>query len=120
MAKPRHDWYFNEWLAYFEKSQADVSSALEWNKAKVSLFAAGKQRYHRDDLNELAALLNLEPFELLMPPDRAMMYRQVIAEGAKAAKLVHDAEPANHLGMVAARKRAAQKGEGRKKTGTHG
>ncbi|MBO9380422.1 transcriptional regulator [Sphingomonas histidinilytica] len=77
MAKPGHDWYFNQWLAHFEKSQADVVQALEWNKSKVSLFASGKQRYHRDDVNQLAAYLNLEPFELLLPPDRAMAIRRL-------------------------------------------
>jgi hypothetical protein len=92
MAKPGHDWYFNQWLAYFDKSQADVVEGLEWNKSKVSLFASGKQRYHRDDINQLAAFLNLEPFELLLPPDRAMAMRQYRASAEKIVTIAHNAE----------------------------
>lgn len=115
MAEPRHDWYFNEWLAYFDKSQADVSSALEWNKSKASLFSSGKQRYHRDDVNGLAALLHLEPFELLMPPDRAMAFR---AFRASAETVVKEApEPTNFWTEKLAREgQSAPK----RKTGTNG
>lgn len=116
MAQPRNDWYFNEWLAYFDKSQADVSGDLEWNKSKVSLFASGKQRFHRDDINDLAAYLHLEPFELLLPPDRAMAFR---AFRASAEQVIKEApEPANFWTEKLARgqhRKPAKKG-----TGTHG
>lgn len=92
MAKPGHDWYFSQWLAYFDKSQADVVEALDWNKSKVSLFASGKQRYHRDDINQLASFLNLEPFELLLPPERAMAMRQYRASAERIVTIAHDAE----------------------------
>ena len=87
MKKPRHDWYFNQWLEHVGKTQADVSNDLGWNKSKPSLFAAGSQRYHRDDVNALAAYLNVEPFELLIPPDRAMALRQYRASAEKIVTL---------------------------------
>lgn len=77
MKKPRHDWYFNQWLDHSGKTQTDVVNDLGWNKSKPSLFAAGSQRYHRDDVNALAHYLNVEPFELLLPPERAMALRQL-------------------------------------------
>lgn len=92
MAKPRHDWYFNQWLAYAEKTQAEVARDLDWNKSKVSLFASGEQRYHRDDINTLAAYLNLEPFELLLPPERAMAMRQYRASAERIVTIAHNAE----------------------------
>ena len=114
MATPRPDWYFNEWLAHCDKSQADVNAALEWNKSKTSLFAKGTQRYHRDDINELAEYLNLEPFELLLPPERAMAYRQY---RQSAEEIVRSAsEPVNLL----AERDARVPGKVRRRTGTTG
>jgi len=55
---PRYDIYLTEWLRASKKKQADVVRDLEWNKAKVSLIASGKQQYMRDDVNELARYLN--------------------------------------------------------------
>lgn len=116
MAKPQHDWYFNEWLAYFEKTQADVASALEWNKSKVSLFASGSQRYHRDDINDLAAYFHLEPFELLLPPERAMSLRSMRASAEQVIKEVP--QPQSIWTERIARERANK--PGKKGTGTHG
>ncbi len=77
MAKPSHDWHLAEWLASLRKKQADLVRDLDWNKAKVSLMVNRKQQYTRDDVNELAAYLNIQPFELLMHPDDAMAYRRL-------------------------------------------
>jgi hypothetical protein len=94
MARPQHDWYVKEWLAYYGKKQSDVVKDLDWNKAKISLTASGKQPYDRDDVNEIATWLNLEPFELLLPPDRAMAIRQYRASAEQIVTLAHDTEPA--------------------------
>ncbi|MEK9212289.1 hypothetical protein [Sphingomonas sp. 2378] len=83
MAVPEYDWYFREWLAYFGKKQRDVVSDLEWNKSKVSLMAAGKQPYTREEVNEIAAYLSLRPYELLMHPDDAMALRALRSEAMK-------------------------------------
>lgn len=116
MAQPRHDWYFNEWLDYFGKSQADVYTALDWNKSKASLFASGQQRYHRDDLNGLAALLHLEPFELLLPPERAMAIRSLRASAEEIVKEVP--EPTDMWAEKVARQTSDK--PTRRKTGTDG
>lgn len=88
---PRYDIYLTEWLRASKKKQADVVRDLEWNKAKVSLIASGKQQYMRDDVNELARYLNARPYELLMPPDEAMALRQLQASAKEVVTLAHDA-----------------------------
>lgn len=77
MAKPAHDWYLAEWLTVLRKRQADLVRDLDWNKAKASLMVNCKQQYTRDEVNELAAYLNIQPFELLMHPEDAMAYRRL-------------------------------------------
>ena len=75
MATPKHDWYAKAWLDYCGKRQASLVKDLDWNKARASLMVRGIQPYDRESLNELAEYLHLEPFELLLPPERAMSYR---------------------------------------------
>lgn len=89
MAEPRHDWYLKQWLRYYGKRQSDVARDLDWNKAKVSLTASGKQAYTRDDVNEIADYLNLRPYELLMHPDDAMRLRRLREE---MIRLAHESE----------------------------
>lgn len=77
MAEPRHDWFLKEWLKATGKKQSDIARDLDWNKAKVSLTASGKQPYDRDDVNEVSAYLHIRPYELLMHPSDAMSLRQL-------------------------------------------
>ena len=89
MGKPLHDWYLKEWLRACQKKQADIARDLDWNKAKVSLTASGKQPYDRDDINEIADYLNIRPYELLMHPDDAMALRRLRAD---MVRLAHEAD----------------------------
>jgi transcriptional regulator with XRE-family HTH domain len=95
MAAPRHDWYLGQWLKTLKKKQADIARDLGWNKAKVSLTASGKQPYDRDDVNAVAAYLNLRPYELLMHPDDAMALRRLRAE---MIRLAHENETRDEAG----------------------
>jgi hypothetical protein len=97
MAEPRNDWYLKEWLSYYGKKQADVVRDLDWNKARVSLTASGKQPYNRDDVNEIAMYLNLSPFELLLHPDDAMALRRLRED---MIRLAHKQEPPQSEGTV--------------------
>ena len=92
MAAPGHDWYFKEWLRSLGKKQADVVRDLDWNKAKVSLTASGKQPYTRAEINEIADYLHLRPYELLMHPDDAMRLRRLRDE---MVRLAHESEDAD-------------------------
>lgn len=94
MAAPHHDWFLKEWLRYYGKKQADMVRELDWNKAKVSLTASGKQPYDRDDVNQASAYLNIQPYELLMHPDDAMALRRLKRDAARivATQEVEDAQ----------------------------
>ena len=85
MARPSHDWYLIDWLKALGKKQAHVARDLDWNKAKVSLTASGKQPYTRDDINEIAAYLNLAPYELLLHPEDAMAIRRLRTDAIRIA-----------------------------------
>jgi hypothetical protein len=89
---PKHDWYLKQWLRTLGKIQADVVRDLEWNKARVSLMASGKQPYDRDSVNELADYLHLRPYELLMHPDDAMALRSLRADAIRIANIEEDGE----------------------------
>lgn len=95
MAEPRHDWYLAQWLKHLHKKQADIVRDLDWNKAKISLTASGKQPYTRDDVNEIAAYLNLHPYELLMHPEDAMAMRQLRASAEEIVTLAHQSAATN-------------------------
>lgn len=83
--QPRHDWYLKAWMATLKVRQADIMRATGYPKAKMSELASGKQRFNRDILNEVAAALNIRPYELLMHPDEAMALRQVRESAVRIA-----------------------------------
>ncbi len=78
-ATPLHDWYLADWLATLRIKQADLARLTDWDKRKTSFLVSGKQPYKREDVNEAAFALNIQPFELLMPPEQAMALRQLYA-----------------------------------------
>lgn len=84
-ATPFHDWYLAEWLDSLHIKQADLSRLTDWDKRKTSFLVSGKQPYKREDVNDAAFALNLQPFELLMPPERAMALRQLHASSLTIA-----------------------------------
>ncbi len=64
-------------MAHFGKRQIALVNELGWNKQKASYLWNGKQPFNRDILNEVAAWLDIQSYELLMPPDEAMRLRQL-------------------------------------------
>lgn len=71
------DWYLKEWLGTLQVSQAELVRRTDYAKAKVSDLVTGKQRYNRDVLNDVAAALSVQPYELLMHPSDAMAQRRI-------------------------------------------
>lgn len=69
------DWYLQEWAAELGKKQADLVSELGWLKNAAHRIWHGKQPYRRDILNQVARWMNIEPYELLMPPQEALSLR---------------------------------------------
>jgi hypothetical protein len=73
------NWYLQEWMAHFEKRQSALVNELGWQKARASKYWHSGHPYRRDIVNEIAGWLGIEPFELLMPPERAFAYRKLYA-----------------------------------------
>lgn len=62
-------------MLHFGKKQVDLVKELDWLRARASKVWNGKLPYKRETVNELAAWLGLEPYELLLPPERALAIR---------------------------------------------
>ncbi len=75
MAAP--DWQLQAWLKHFGKKQVALTNELGWSPNKRNKLFHGRQPFNRDNLNEVAAWLGLEPYELLMPPDQALALRNL-------------------------------------------
>lgn len=71
------DWQLQAWMRYRDKRQADLVKELGWPKARVNKYFHGHHPYRRDVLNELSRWLGIEPFELLMPPEEAVLLRRL-------------------------------------------
>lgn len=75
-----------EWFATQGLIQRDLVTKLDYQSTQAYRLWHGLQPYRRDQVEEISALLNIAPYELLMPPEEAMQLRRlrsVIAEVAK-------------------------------------
>lgn len=75
-----HDWFLPEWMAAKRVSQAEMARMCGWSKATMNDIFHGKTAYYRDILVTAASALQVEPFQLLLPPERA--YKLLQLEGA--------------------------------------
>jgi len=71
------DWYLQDWMRHLGKRQADLVKELGWAKGRANKFYHGQHPYRREIVNELAGWLGIPPYELLMPPEEAMMLRRL-------------------------------------------
>lgn len=76
---PEHDWYLHEWVATSEKNQNSLTTELGMHKNTAHRLWHGKQPYRRDYVNQIAAWLNIQPYELLLHPEDAMAIRAMRA-----------------------------------------
>lgn len=90
------DWYLREWFATMGLKQRDLVTKLDYQPAAAHALWHSVQRYRRDHIADISALLNIQPYELLMPPEEAMALRRLrsaIAEVAAAPPKVEDLSP---------------------------
>ena len=83
------NWFLQEWLDHFDKRQSSLVNELGWDKSRANFVYHGKQPYRRDLVNEIAAWLQIEPYELLMDPKEAVAIRYLRA----AARSIADGTP---------------------------
>lgn len=90
-----------EWFATLGLKQRDLITKLDYQPAAAHRLWHSLQPYRRDHVDEISALLNIQPYELLMPPEEAMALRRLksaIAEVAKAEPVAADADQAARTG----------------------
>lgn len=92
------NWYLAEWMEMVFPNahgrQAQMMRLTGWSKATMSQLYNNKQDYSPKIVNEASKALNVEPWELLMPPERAMRIRSVFAQLSEIATEVEPPEPA--------------------------
>lgn len=77
MDNPAPDWHLKDWVAHFNKRQSSLTNELGWSKNRANKVWHSQQSYRREEVNEIAAWLGIAPYELLMPPEKAMGLRQL-------------------------------------------
>lgn len=88
------DWHLPAWMRTLKVSQAKLAKDCGWTPSTMHGIYHGRTSYYRDIVNLIALKLNVDPYELLMPPERAMAFRQFQASAKEVATLVGDAEEA--------------------------
>lgn len=71
------DWYLRDWMKERGLTQAKLRARTGWSKATMNDLFHGRTDYYRARLDEAARGLDLEPFELLLPPAEAKALRAV-------------------------------------------
>ncbi|AJP72285.1 helix-turn-helix domain-containing protein [Sphingomonas hengshuiensis] len=76
MTEGQPNWFLREWIADKKMRQKDLLDRTQWQKSKLSKLVNGGSNYTRETLNALAVALGIEPYELLMRPERARAIRE--------------------------------------------
>lgn len=103
----RGDWYLQEWFASLGMIQRDLVTKLDYPPATANALWHGVQRYRRDHIADVSALLNIEPWELLMHPDEAMALRRLRSAIAEVAKPVPTTKDGDFNDPAQPRRRAS-------------
>ena len=90
--QPQPDWYLPEWMDTLQVKQSALAKACDWNGSTMHGIYHGRTEYYREIVNLISKQLNIEPYELLMPPDRAMAIRQFLASAETIVSIAYDGE----------------------------
>lgn len=83
-------WFIREWMDYYGIKQAQMIDKTGWSKASTSQIYNGIQDYSPKIVAEAAAALNLQNYELLMHPDKAMALRRLQASAEQIVQIAHE------------------------------
>lgn len=64
-------WYLPEWMDSLEVNQAQMIERAGWSKTTASLLYNRQQDFNPALVAAAAHALNIEPFELFLPPEEA-------------------------------------------------
>ena len=88
------NWYLVEWMAAHglkgRGAQERMRELTGWSKATMSQLFNGTQDYSPKVVNEAAAALHCETWELLMPPSKAMALRAFQETAREVTKIADE------------------------------
>lgn len=91
------NWYLPEWMAACglqgRGAQTKMRELTGWSKATMHQLYHGDQDYSPAVVNAAAFALKAEPYELLMPPEKAFMIRRALASIKEIKTLDDDSVP---------------------------
>lgn len=103
MAAPEKPlWYLQQWFATQDKIQRTLVTELGWLPAKANKIWHGIQEPKPSEMHEIAALLNIRPHELMMPPEEAFRIRRLEAAVREVAQEAAPSTPVAGKGSPAA------------------
>jgi transcriptional regulator with XRE-family HTH domain len=79
------DWFLPEWMGALQMKPVDLVRETGMSKATISDIVNGRTSYYRALVNQMAGVLHIEPFELLMHPDQAFALRRLKADAIRIA-----------------------------------
>lgn len=83
------DWFLSAWMSTLKIDPVDLVRETGMGKATISDIVNGKTDYYRYIVNEIARVLRIEPFELLMHPDDAFALRRLRQDAIRIAAEQH-------------------------------
>ena len=96
--KNGRSWYLPEWMAACGLSgrgaQAKMMELTGWSRATMSQLYNGKQDYSPELLRQASTALGVEPYELLMPPAKAIILREAVSNARKIVEMVTEPDSA--------------------------
>lgn len=76
-------------------AQAKMMALTGWSRATMSQLYNGKQDFSPEILRTAAEALQVEPYELLMLPEKAMLLRQAVASARRIVQLAGEPDASN-------------------------
>lgn len=93
---PKHgtSWYIKEWMDYYKVKQVRMMEKTGWSKSSTSQIYNGIQDFNPKIVKEAASALNVETYELLMQPERAVALRRLQASAQQIVQIVQEYDQA--------------------------
>jgi transcriptional regulator with XRE-family HTH domain len=92
MGRSRYkDWFLVDWMTLHDKVQTSLVNELGLSKNTANKLWHGTQPYKRELINQVADWLDIEPYELLLPPSEALAIRDMRESAEKIVRRAREA-----------------------------
>lgn len=81
------NWYVRDWMKACDITQAELAERMDLNKTTVSHLVNNQIDYTPEYIRDVAKVLNIAPYELLLHPKDAFDLRRLMADASTAADL---------------------------------